>query len=283
MLARRYGLDAYVLDISTSHSAVYAASTEESTQHVRVDLGGRLGPATILREVGPEAVLRWLPTDIHVERLKELATLRLTYPSCPATTREELLIEHAFLREQVHLLALGAQRYFGDGPGAVDRPMDLLIAGGSVLAQTPRMMQALLILLDALQPEGLTHVAVDRAGGLPLLGLLGSTPEAPLAQLLERDAVLNAGLVVAPVGRGRAGQPAITVEVAYAERSPVVTEVLYGSLAVVPLLPGERATLTLRPEQGLDIGVGAGNAATAAFRGRGGRGGRHRGRARPSP
>ena len=270
LLVRRYGLDAYVLDISTSHSAVYAASTEESTQHVRVDLGGRLGPATILREVGPEAVLRWLPTDIHVERLKELATLRLTYPSCPATTREELLIEHAFLREQVHLLAIGAQRYVGDGPGAVDRPMDLLIAGGSVLAQTPRMMQALLILLDALQPEGLTHVAVDRAGGLPLLGLLGSTPEAPVAQLLERDAVLNAGLVVAPVGRGRAGQTAITVEVAYAERSPVVTEVLYGSLAVVPLLPGERAALTLRPEQGLDIGVGAGNAATPHFEVEGG-------------
>ena len=87
---------------------------------------------------------------------------------------------------------------------------------------------------------------------------------------MERDAVLNAGLVVAPVGRGRAGQPAITVEVAYAERSPVVTEVLYGSLAVVPLLPGERAALTLRPEQGLDIGVGAGNAATPHFEVEGG-------------
>ncbi len=265
LLARRYGLEAYVLDISTGHGAVYAAAAEESTQHVRVDLGGRLGPATILREVGAEAVLRWLPTDVPVARLEELAILRLTAPSCPATTREELLIEHAFLREQVHLLALGAQRYVGDGPGAVGRPMDLLIAGGSVLAQTPRMMQALLILLDALQPEGLTHLAVDRAGGVPLLGMLGSTPEAPVAQLLERDAVLNAGLAVAPVGQGRAGQPAITVEVVYAERSPVVTEVPYGSLAVVPLLPGERAALTLRPEQGLDIGAGAGKAATPQF------------------
>lgn len=265
LLARRYELEAYVLDISTSHGAVYAAAADEATQHVRVDLGGRLGPATILREVGPEAVLRWLPTDVPVERLEELATLRLTYPSCPATTREELLIEHAFLREQVHLLALGAQRYIGDGPGAVGRPMDLLIAGGSVLAQTPRMMQGLLILLDALQPEGLTHVAVDRAGGLPLLGLVGATLEESDAPLLERDAVLNAGLVIAPVGRGRAGQTAITVEVAYAERAPVMTEVLYGSLAVIPLLPGERAALTLRPEQGLDIGVGAGKAATPRF------------------
>ncbi len=265
LLARRYGLEAYVLDISTGHGAVYAAAADESTQHVRVDLGGRVGPATILREVGAEAVLRWLPTDVPVARLEELSMLRLTAPNCPATTREELLIEHAFLREQVHLLALGAQRYVGDGPGAVGRPLDLLIAGGSVLGQTPRMMQALLILLDALQPEGLTHVAVDRAGGLPLLGMLGSPPEAPVAQLLERDAVLNAGLVVAPVGRGRAGQPAITVEVGYAERSPVVTEVPYGSLAVVPLLPGERAALTLRPEQGLDVGAGAGKAATPRF------------------
>ncbi len=265
LLARRYELDAYVMDISVSHGAIYASSLDESTQHVCVDLGGRLGPTTILREVGAEAVLRWLPTDVPVERLDELATLRRTYPNCPATTREELLIEHAFLREQIHLLALDAQGYAGDGPGAADRPMDLLIAGGSVLAQTPRMMQALLILLDALQPEGLTHLAVDRAGGLPLLGVLGSPLEEPVASLLERDAVLNAGLVVAPVGRGRAGQTAITVEVAYADRAPVTTEVPYGSLAVVPLLPGEHAALTLRPEQGLDIGVGAGNAATPRF------------------
>ena len=46
---------------------------------------------------------------------------------------------------------------------------------------------------------------------------------------------------------------------------PVVTEVPYGSLAVVPLLPGERAALTLWPDQGLDIGVGVGNAATPRF------------------
>ena len=264
-LARRYGVESYVMDVSVGHGAVYASSPDESTQHVRVDLGGQFGPATILREAGAEAVLRWLPTDVPNERLEELATLRQAYPNCPVTTREELLIEHAFLREQVHLLTLDAQHYAGDRPGAVDRPMDLLIAGGSVLAQTPRMMQGLLILLDALQPEGLTYLAVDRAGGLPVLGILGDPVEDPATPLLEHDAVLNAGLVVAPVGQGRTGQPAITVEVAYAERAPVTTEVLYGSLAIVPLMPGERAALTLRPEQGLDIGVGAGSAATPGF------------------
>ncbi|MAG36115.1 MAG: hypothetical protein CL878_07720 [Dehalococcoidia bacterium] len=265
LLARRYELDSYVMDIGVSHGAVYAASRDESTHHVRADLGGQYGPATILREVGAQAVLRWLPTDVPIERLDELATLRMTYPNCPATTLEELLIEHAFLREQVHLLSTGAQRHIGDGPGSADRPMDLLVVGGSVLAQTPRVMQALLILLDALQPEGLTNLAVDRTGGLPILGLLSSPVEGPVASMLESDAVLNAGLVVAPVGRGREGQTAISVEVAYADRSPVTTEVPYGSLSVVLLPPGEQAALKLWPERDFDIGLGPGNAATPRF------------------
>lgn len=265
LLARRYELDAYVIDIGQSYGAVYVADQEESTNYLRLDLGGQHGPATVLREIGVNGVLRWLPVDVPADRLEEVAKQRVIYPNCPATTLEELLIEHAFLREQVHLLVTESQRHVGDGPGAVGRPMDLLVAAGSALARTPRIMQTLLILLDTLQPEGLTNLAVDRTGALSVLGLLGSSLEGSVAPRLEGDAVLNAGLLVAPVGHSSEGQTAISLEVAYADRAPVKAEVPYGSLSVVVLPPGEQAALKLWPDRELDIGLGPGNAATPRF------------------
>jgi hypothetical protein len=142
-------------------------------------------------------------------------------------------------------------------------PIDLLIGSGGVLASAPRLIQAALVLLDAVQPEALTQLALDRATALPLLGHLGVTlGHQGVGAALERDGLLNLGLCIAPAGSGREGETAIRVEVAYATRSPVTVEVPFGAIEVVPLAAGERAALKLWPARDFDVGLGRGNAAT---------------------
>jgi hypothetical protein len=141
--------------------------------------------------------------------------------------------------------------------------VDLLIGSGGALGCVPRLMQAALILLDAVQPEALTQLALDRATALPLVGHLagGADGSAPGAAL-ERDGLLNLGLCVAPIGTGKEGESAIRVEVVYTNRSPVTVEVPFGALEIVPLGIGERASLKLWPGREFDVGLGKGNAAT---------------------
>ena len=142
-------------------------------------------------------------------------------------------------------------------------PVDLVIGSGGALAGVPRLTQAALILLDAVQPDALTQLALDRATALAVLGLIGQAdgPQA-LGPALERDGLLNLGLCIAPVGTGKEGEPAIKVEVAYGSRSPVTVEVAVGAIEVVPLPIGERASLKLWPARDFDIGLGRGAAAT---------------------
>ena len=264
MVAERYDVDVLTLDLGAGHAmGVIASGTtgqRRVTTVVRDDLGLRHGRAAILEAAGAESVLRWMPLDVSSEALRGDARRGAIVPASVPETPEELLLDHAFAREALSLL-------LAELPAALGRgglpPIDLLIGSGGVLASAPRLIQAALILLDAVQPEALTQLALDRATALPLLGYLGGTHgHQSVGAALERDGLLNLGLCIAPSGVGREGESAIRVEVAYATRSPVTVEVPFGAIEVVPLAAGERAALKLWPARDFDVGLGRGNAAT---------------------
>jgi len=76
------------------------------------------------------------------------------------------------------------------------------------------------------------------------------------AQVLERDALLNLGTVVAPIGVSREGDIALTFKIDYEDGRSLQVEVPFGSLEVIPLPAGQTATLELRPSRHFDVGLG---------------------------
>jgi len=266
MIAARYDVDVLTLDLGASHAmAVIASGTTGKRQLMSVareDLGLRRGRPAVLSQAGSEAIGRWLPVDIGEGALRADAQRGLVSPAALPESLDELLLEHAFAREALRLLLADLPRALGNATAGLPA-IDLLVGSGGVLAGVPRLVQAALILLDAVQPEALTQLALDRATALPLLGHLAATlGHNAVGAALERDGLLNLGLCVAPIGSGREGETAIRVEVAYASRSPVTVEVPFGAIEVVPLPLGERASLKLWPARDFDVGLGRGNAAT---------------------
>jgi hypothetical protein len=86
--------------------------------------------------------------------------------------------------------------------------------------------------------------------------------------VVEYDAFLTLGTVVAPLGTARPGDVALRVNVYYPDGRVAHEEVAYGSIEVIPLGPGERASLELRPTRRFDVGVGEpGRVATAEAEG----------------
>ncbi|MGH2351150.1 MAG: glutamate mutase L, partial [Chloroflexota bacterium] len=220
---------------------------------------------TVLREAGAEAVAAWLPLDVDEVTLRHDARLGAAVPAALPESVDHLLVEYAYAREALRLLVDGLIGRLGHVAGGRLSlpPVDLIIGSGGVLAGAPRLTQAALILLDAVQPDALTQLALDRATALPLLGRLGlDAGPGALGAALERDGLLNLGLCIAPVGAGKEGEPAIKVEVVYSSRSPVTVEVPVGAIEVVPLPIGERASLKLWPAREFDVGLGPGAAAT---------------------
>jgi hypothetical protein len=267
LIAERYDVDVLTLDLGAAHALAVACISQGGRRRVatvtREDLGLRLGRQAILREAGAAAVGAWLPVDVDPAVLRHDARLGVAVPAGLPESVDDLLLEHAFAREALRLVLDELTVRLGDGNGGALPPVDLVIGSGGVLAGVPRLTQATLILLDVVQPDALTQLALDRATALPLLGQLGLAEGADaLGAALERDGLLNLGLCIAPVGTGKEGEPAIRVEVGYASRPALTVEVAVGAIEVVPLPTGERAALKLWPARDFDIGLGRGAAAT---------------------
>jgi hypothetical protein len=123
----------------------------------------------------------------------------------------------------------------------------------------------MLLLLDALQPRGVTSMVLDRTMLISQLGAVATVAPVAAVQVNENDAVLHRlGTCVVPFGNLPPGQTAIRVDVEYSNGRKVAAEVTTGSIEVIPLQVNEQALLSLYPSSTVDVGLGPGERARAA-------------------
>jgi hypothetical protein len=271
-LARQYGLNVVGVDIGGGAATVASVIDGHFTSVSRSDLGLSHNVARVLTEAGLENILRWLPFDMEVAEARNIIANKQLRPTTVPQTRRELLLEQAIAREALRLtLAEVRQRWLGR-PSALYPGLspfsDLIVGGGGVLAHAPHYGQAALILLDILQPIGVSSLALDVTSMAALLGVTATIEPLAAARVMERDGFLSLGTVVAPVGTAHEGEIALMLKITYNDGRALEMEVPYGSLEVLPLTTGHKATLELRPTRRFDIGLGAkGKGATTELEG----------------
>jgi hypothetical protein len=118
-----------------------------------------------------------------------------------------------------------------------------------------------MILLDAVEPWGVTTLALDVEGVTNILGALAAIHPIAAVEIGARDTFLNLGTVIAPIGHGTPGQPALKIKVNPNDSveqiiPPAEVEIPYGSIKIIELPPGQKATLEIRPARHFDIGLG---------------------------
>jgi hypothetical protein len=271
-LARQYGLNVVGVDIGGATVAVAGVVDGHFISASRSDLGPSHNVARVSTEAGLENILRWLPFDMEVTEARNIIANKQLRPATVPQTRRESLLEQAIARESLRLtLAEARPRWLGRPsvpyPG-LSPFLDLIVGGGGVLAHAPHYGQAALILLDVLQPIGVSNLALDVTSMSASLGVMATIEPLAAAQVMERDGFLSLGTVVAPVGTAREGEIALQLGITYDDGRSLEVEVPYGSLEVLPLSTGHKATLELRPTRRFDIGLGAkGKGATTELEG----------------
>ncbi len=243
----------------------------------RADLGIGLNARTALAQIPIEHIVRWLPFEMALDDARDVLFNKSLYPASVPQTREELLLEYALAREVMRLVVAqarpgwlrGGHHYPAGTTLLAHTPQwDLIIGAGRTLTETPHAGDTALLLLDALEPVGVSKMAVDAGGVAATLGAVARAYPLAAAEVVEYDAFLNLGTVVAPLGTARPGEVALRVKVHYPDGRLAEEEVAYGSIALIPLGPGERATLELRPTRRFDVGLGEpGRGATAEAEG----------------
>jgi hypothetical protein len=133
-----------------------------------------------------------------------------------------------------------------------------IIAGGGALSDASRPGQGLLLLLDSLQPVGVTTVILDQNNLLPLLGAAAAQNNILPVQVIESGAFLSIGTVIAPVVSTAYGNPILRAVLTYENGTEARTDLKYGTIETLPLPSGETGKLSLQLLRGADIGFGSG-------------------------
>ena len=259
-LSQLDGINVLGVDVGGGTSTMTSMVDGQLEQTIHSDLGLSYNAARLLDKVPPESISRWLPFEIEPGEIQNiLHNKAIHYRSLPQT-REELLLEQAVAREILRLLlkemiprwAQGAPRLYAD----LLPKFHLIVGGGGVLASAPTFGQAALMLLDALQPIGVTGLVLDKARLVAPLAAVAMLNPLAAAQLTQWDALHNLGTVVAPLGSAREGETALRFKINYDDGRSLEVDVAYGSLEVIPLAMGQTADLELRPTRRFDVGLG---------------------------
>jgi hypothetical protein len=246
------------VDVGSSSVTIGSVINGRFQLALRSDLGIGHHLPGLLEERPVERIVRWLPEEIGRDKVADFVANKSLTPATVPMTTQELYLELALARELIRTTLPAAFPTRFKDAGALLPSLEMIFASGAVLTNTPRPGQAALVLLDALQPVGLCTLALDSHGMAPSLGAVAAVLPAAAVQIIESGAFRELGNVVAPVGRAEAGEIVLLLKMIYENGGELEVEVEFGSLEVLPLPPGQRAELQLRPLKRFDVGAGPG-------------------------
>jgi hypothetical protein len=260
-LAHHYQMNVVAVDVGASSTELAGATAKgEYLPAVHPMAGVGAGGGQLARAVGVENILRWISAPVDEDDLREYILTHILRQRLLPATPLALEIQYALAREAIRL-AMHA-------PGtrmAGLHPMDIVLGTGGVLAHVAHPADAALILLDGLQPRGITSLVLDSAQIAGMLGNLAMVSPDIAADLSSNDAVpLLLGSAISTEGDTPEGELALRVVLEFLDGRQEVAEVTSGTLARLPVAPGERALLSLYPAPNVDLGLGPGQHARSS-------------------
>jgi uncharacterized protein (TIGR01319 family) len=234
---------------------------------VRPDLGVGLNAAALLTESTGELIARWVPFEISEGEIRDFILNKSAHPHTVPAEANDLYLEQALAREAIRLTLQKARtnwpRRIQSARSDILPKMDLIVGGGAVLGQAPNPGAAALILLDALQPTGVTTLVLDSHHILAALGAAAYVNPLAVVQALDTGSFLTLGTAISVLGlRPRLESVVGQARLVYENNTELSAEMKGGSLEVMPLPPGQAGKLTLKPHSGIDVGFGPGRGRT---------------------
>jgi len=264
LLSKLYGADKTLLSVNLGATATTFSVGIGNYLQTKVypHLGMGTSISELLNYTNTENIARWLTIEIPSQKISNYIYTKALYPNSIPATKEELQIEQALGREALRIALKSMIKTLPDNVPALKKSLlplfEIVLAGGSVLSNAPTFGQSLLILLDALQPAGVTTIILDKNNLLPALGTTADINSLLPVQTLETGAFVNLATVIAPVSSARYGTNILKASLHRADGSISTEEVKQGGFKVIPLRIGETADLNVQPLRRANIGLGAG-------------------------
>ncbi|MDW8067713.1 MAG: glutamate mutase L [Anaerolineae bacterium] len=259
------------IDVGAAHTLVTAVFGGEPVITVAAGMGSVYGADRLLAKYGAEAFLRWMPVPLKPEQVPGILLHRALWPASVPQEPEELWLEQGVVREVMReALRVAQANWRPDGARPYPHLMPLLdpiVVSGGALTSVPRPGQVALMVIDAVEPVGISTLLLDAHGLATVLGAVSLLKPLAAVETLDNGGLINLATVIAPIGTARKGETVLRIRVHYEKGGSLDVEVPYGSLEVLPLPVGEEAVLEIRPRGRIDVGLGPGRGGKRRVRG----------------
>lgn len=258
-LGQALGKGVVAVDVGSAASTFSASINGEVNTSIRTDIGLGHSALSLLALVGYDAVRLWLPFLVSDSELYTYALNKSLRASGVPENVREFYIEYGLLRAAVRLLVRAASplwdKSLSDGREAALPPVGQIVGAGAAITQTGRPGLAALLLLDTLQPQGVTILDSDPYALIPALGAAARVNPAAVVQVLDMHGLERLGVSFSVGGSPRAGRPALRVKIKPTDGETITRDIDGGRLWVYPLQAGMHATVEVRVlGRGLTIG-----------------------------
>ena len=273
--AERRGVNLIGVDVGGETTDMYSVFNGIFNRSLNADFGLTHGISNIMKITGIENILRWLPHDMDEREVRNIIGNMMINP--PETLNErEKLVQAAAAREA---LAMGlakhkeiASRLKGT---TIDRTLsdmfeqalesthidlmktNVIIGRGKVFRDQPAEGSTH-ILLDSLQPEGVTELLIDTTSIMPHLGSLYKLNQEAALGILVKDSLRSLGTCISLKGEPKESETALRYEAVMNDGTMQTGTVNGGELKTLPLKENKTIELTLYPGNRMNVGAGRG-------------------------
>ena len=248
------------VDVGASATTVAAAFADNLLLGVFPQFGLGKNLPGLLKYRKLASIKRWLCIDISDDYIRDYIYNKSLYPASLPVTEDDLAIEQALVREVIRTAVAQIARQYPKDIGRTRTDLlpwfEPIVATGSALVNAPSMAQCLLLLLDALQPTGVTTIVLDQNRLTAPLGAAADFNPVLVVQVLESSTFASLGTVISPVANVRPGVPVLRLRMTYDSGEETDLEVKQGTMKRLPLPQGQSARIRLQPLHRADIGMG---------------------------
>ncbi len=218
----------FAFDIGGATTDTFSYISKHFQRTVSANLGMSYSALNVMKEAGLANLLRWLPEALTETEIRDYIGNKTLFPTSIPRNDRELAIEHALAREALRL-SLEQHREmhysrtkigFLDNIKAGNREkfdlqfnfeafartfyfyasdIDVLVGAGGVFSHCKDPLQAVMILIDALNPKGVTEIWLDKHFITPHLGVLSQLDESVSSSLLQTASIEKLAVHISPL------------------------------------------------------------------------------------
>ncbi len=232
LISEKLDENVMAVDIGGATTDIFSNILGEYFRTVSANYGMSYSISNVFKDAGYANVKKWLPDGLDDNYITNYIANKMLYPTFNPSTVPQIAIEHAISKEAIRMSKKQhmEMNFNTKEIGFLDKikmkhkdlenitkafyiekaqeakkfhmyDINILIGAGGVLSHTESNEQALSIIYDGFQPEGITEIWKDKHFISPHLGKLSAVDEKLATKLMTTECFEKIGIAIRPLSQ----------------------------------------------------------------------------------